>query len=107
MAKNSPSMCLFCVNPASQSDPLHDAMTKMISEIVKRCAMKILDEELLEKVYRDRFTQMSVSSPSVHSTRLKDRILANFPELQAFNILARAARIVCKDIMSSLMLPFL
>ena len=201
-------LCLFCEKPASPSDPLHEAMTKMVSERVKRCATKILDERLLAKVssgdliaseakyhakclvalynaaarsktseqnenneggttekyyarafaellefiedtladrnqtpvfklsdlvrlYRDRLTQLSVSSPCVHSTRLKDRILANFPELHAFKegrdillisnkdvgtalrqacendadddayILAQAARIVRKEILNS------
>ena len=81
-------------------------------------------------IYTDRLMQLSVPSPCVHSTRLKDRILANFPELQAFKerhhillmtnenigtilrqacendadddayILARAARIVLKKILN-------
>ncbi len=198
-------LCLFCEKPASPSDPLHEAMTKMVSDRVKRCATKILDERLLAKVsagdliaseakyhakclvalynaarsktseqnenregattemfyarafaelvafiedtladreqqtpvfklsdlvrlYKDRLVQLNVPSPCVHSTRLKDRLLANFPELQAFKegrdillmsnedvgtalrqacendadddacILARAARIVRKEI---------
>ena len=36
------------------------------------------------QLYKDRLVQLKVISPSVHSTRLKDRILAHFPELQAF-----------------------
>ncbi len=151
-------LCLFCEKPASPSDPLHEAMTKVIGERVRRCATKILDEKLLTKVssgdlvaseakyhakclvalynaadrvktseqtdntnevhyarafaelvafiedtltdreecspvfklsglvqlYRERLVQLGVSSPRVHSTRLKDRIIASFPELQAF-----------------------
>ena len=38
----------------------------------------------LVQLYKDRLVQLKVISPSVHSTRLKDRILAHFPELQAF-----------------------
>lgn len=85
----------------------------------------------LRKLYSDRLLQLGVSCPYVHSTRLKDRILANFPELKAFKegrdillisnddigvalrkacesdadddalTLSRAARIVRKDIMNS------
>ncbi len=137
--------CIFCEKFASLSNPLHEAMTKMISERVKRCATKVHDEHLLSKVssgdlvaseakyhakclvalynaaermksniqedrtiemyyarafaelvafiddtfsdkehrpvfklpdlaglYRDRLTQLGVTSPNVHSTRLKD-----------------------------------
>lgn len=43
--------CLFCEKPVSASDSLlYEAMTKMVSERVKRCVTKILDECLLEKV---------------------------------------------------------
>ena len=38
----------------------------------------------LVHLYRERLIQLSVSSQCVHSTRLKDRILTSFPELQAF-----------------------
>ena len=38
----------------------------------------------LVQLYKDRLVQLKVISPSVHSTRLKDQILAHFPELQAF-----------------------
>ena len=85
----------------------------------------------LVRLYRERLVQLGVSSPCVHSTRLKDRILASFPELQAFKdgrdilltsnedigtalrqvcerdidndayILAQAARIVRKEIMNT------
>ena len=85
----------------------------------------------LVRLYKDRLAQLNVSSPCVHSTRLKDRLLANFPELQAFKegrdillmsnedvgtalrqacendadddacILARAARIVRKEILKT------
>ena len=85
----------------------------------------------LVRLYRERLIQLGVSSPCVHSTRLKDRILASFPELQAFKdgrdiiltsnedigtalrqacqndvdndayILAQAARIVRKEIMNT------
>ena len=44
---------LFCEEPASPSDPLHEAMTKVIGERVKRCATKLLDEKLLVKVSSD------------------------------------------------------
>ena len=156
---NNGLLCLFCEEPASPSDPLHEAMTKVIGERVKRCATKLLDEKLLVKVsygdlvaseakyhakclvalynaadrvktseqtesrtteshyarafaelvafiddtltdreerspvfklselvhlYRERLVQVGVSSQCVHSTRLKDHILASFPELQAF-----------------------
>ena len=40
--RNKDSLCLFCEKPASPSDPLHEAMTKMIGERVKRCATKSL-----------------------------------------------------------------
>ena len=197
--------CLFCEKPASTSDPLHEAMTKVIGERVKRCATKLLDKKLLAKVssgdlvasdakyhakclvalynaagrmktseqtdshtetlyarafaelstfvedtlndreesspvfklsdlvrlYRERVVQLGVSSSCVHSTRLKDRILASFPELRAFKdgrdilltsnediggalrhvcendvdndayILAQAARIVRREIMNT------
>ena len=43
-------MCLFCEKPASSSDPLHEVMTKMVGERVKRCATKLLDERLLAMV---------------------------------------------------------
>lgn len=39
----------------------------------------------LVQLYRERLVQLGVSSPYVHATRLKDRIAANFPELQAFD----------------------
>ena len=82
-------------------------------------------------LYNNRLTQLGIASPSIHSTRLKDRILANFPELHAFKegrdvlststshigavvrkacetdadddaiILARAARIIRKEIQST------
>ena len=48
-SKENP-LCLFCDKPASSSDPLHEAMTKIIGERVKRCAIKVLDEKLLAKV---------------------------------------------------------
>ena len=207
--KSNSSLCLFCEKPGSSSDPLHEAMTRVIGERVKRCATKILDKQLLAKVssgdlvaseakyhakclvalynaaagaktseqndnceggvaeisyprafaelaafiedalaereeqtpifklsdlvtlYTDRLTQLGVSSPCVHSTRLKERILAMFPELQAFKegrdvllmsnddvgtalrqacendadddayVLARAAQIVRKDILNA------
>ena len=38
----------------------------------------------LVRLYRERLVQLGVSSPCVHSTRLKDHILSSFPELQAF-----------------------
>ena len=154
---NNGLLCRFCEEAASPSDPLHEAMTKVMGEKVKRCATKLLDEKLLVKVsygdlvaseakyhakclvalynaadrvktseqtesrtteshyarafaelvafiddtltdkeecspvfklselvhlYRERLVQLGVSS--VHSTRLKDRILVSFPELQAF-----------------------
>ena len=85
----------------------------------------------LVQLYRERLIQLGELSPCVHSTRLKDRILANFPELQAFKdgrdillmsnedvgtalrqackndadndayILAQAARIVRREIMNT------
>ena len=48
-AKKNP-MCLFCDKPASPSDPLHEAMMKVIGERVKRCAIKVLEEKLMAKV---------------------------------------------------------
>ena len=84
----------------------------------------------LIRLYKDRLVQLKVISPSVHSTRLKDRILAHFPELQTFKeghdillmsnedigsvlrqvcendaddeayVLSRAAQIVCKKILN-------
>ena len=38
----------------------------------------------LVRLYKDKFVQLKVIFPSVYSTRLKDQILAHFPELQAF-----------------------
>ena len=38
----------------------------------------------LIRLYSDRLTQLGVTTPYVHSSRFKDRILVNFPELQAF-----------------------
>ena len=198
-------LCLFCEKPSGPSDPLHEAMTKVIGERVKS-ATKLLDQKLLVKVssgdlvasearyhsrclvalynaadrvkssegtashateacyarafaeliafleeslastderspvfklsdlvqlYVKRLEQLGVSCPCVHSTRLKDRIVASFPELQAFKdgrdilltskedigttlrqvyekdldndayILAQAARIVRKEIVNT------
>ena len=35
-------------------------------------------------LYSDRLKQLGVCNLSIHSTRLKDRVLASFPELQAY-----------------------
>ena len=86
----------------------------------------------LVHLYRERLVQLGVSSQCVHSTRLKDRILVSFPELQAFKngrdvllisnedigsalrqacendpendayILAQAARIVRKEVVNTI-----
>ena len=48
--QSSNLVCLFCEKPSSPSNPLHEAMTKMIGERVKRCATKLLDHQLLAKV---------------------------------------------------------
>ena len=53
----------------------------------------------LVQLYKDRLVQLKVISPSVHSTRIKDRILAHFPELQAFkegrDILMKMLALLC------------
>ena len=43
-------VCLFCEKRASQSEPLHEAMTKQLDERVKRCATKLRDVKLFAKV---------------------------------------------------------
>ena len=46
------TICVSSVKSlTSLSNPLHEAMTKIISEGVKRCAVKVLDERLLSKVF--------------------------------------------------------
>ena len=52
----------------------------------------------LVRLYSDRLIQLGIPRPTVHATRLKDRILANFPELQAFKEGRDVLLIASKDV---------
>ena len=41
---------LFCKKPGSVSEPLHEAMTCLISQKVRKCPIKLFDEGLMAKV---------------------------------------------------------
>lgn len=40
-------------------------------------------EKCISAVCSDRLKQIGIDIPTIHSTRLKDKILSNFPDLQA------------------------
>ena len=76
---------------SSQSEPEPDIFPLVLSELVSYIVETSLSSDGpvvfhladMSKLYQQRLEQLGVNSPTVNSTRLKEKLLAEIPELEA------------------------